>query len=238
MKKQHFFIFIVLFLFSGFLVAGLPKLAKRGFTYCFDNNDTGIEKLIDIDGYYESYSLIRRNNKIDTTFNTMMFYSNGLYVGAFGDTNRDRIIYDQEKSRWLGGNIPLFFEEISKDKDNKKYESFYLITWGRYIINNDTIKIQHMQKPSALASNPAYESWYKVTGRNSLIWIKTFRIDKEYPLRAIDPPEKNITYYFHKVPIIPPFDNAWILKEKWFWCNENDWKIFKKNKIMPQVVND
>lgn len=203
---------------------------KYGFTYCFDNQNTGIEKLINIDGYYKSHEMIMRNNRMDTTFNTKMFYPNGLFVSQFGDVNRDRITYDKTKQRWLGGNIPIYFEEISKDKKNENREWFFGGIWGRYIISNDTIKVQYMQYPHVLSAKYVYESWYKVLNRNSIVWIGGMNILSNEQFKQANSDRENNPYIFHKVLIIPPYEDAWILKKKWFWCYEDDWKAFMKDR--------
>jgi hypothetical protein len=149
----------------------------------------------------------------------MIFYDNGLVVGSFSHYN------DSNKP-------PLFLKEIIENPDAKNSKPFYLFAdCGGYIICGDTIKIQMIDN---CRFNDEYrcgkESWYKIVNKDTLLFLVSFLITtdqkekeywgKHYPLKG------GWTRTFNSISIKPLLDYYWILKEKWFWCNTNDWKDY------------
>jgi hypothetical protein len=210
MKKTILIIACACMVFS---CNSIPRSVKKAFTYHYTDTYTGIDTIINIDGYYA-------NNKI-------MFYDNGLVVGPF------EYGYITEKFNY---NESLFLKEIAEKPDIKDSKSFYnTVDCGSYIICGDTIKVQIMHKSWSINDYwRGHENWYKILNKDTLQVINYFPITankKEL--------EHFIKYYsipipvggrakikFVPVPSKPASDYYWILKEKWFWRNETDWKAY------------
>jgi hypothetical protein len=171
---------------------------------------TGIDTLIDIDGYY---------------YNSMIFYDNGLVV--------DDIWFGYTSERYE--NVSLFLKEIVDNPEAKDSKSFYdFVRCGSYVICSDTIKVQMMYKSHSFNDNwSAYEHWYKIIDGNLCLldWfmLTTNKKEKEQHRRnrsIFIPAGRGAKMKVKPVPVKPDPDYFWILKEKWFWQNESDWKAF------------
>jgi hypothetical protein len=177
-----------------------------------------IDSLINTKGYYNS------------GYWNFMFYDNGLFVYGFEDRNYERYEDDATKK-----NILLFLKEISEDEQAKGIKLFYdFDDWGSYVICGDTIKMQIMHKSYSL--NDAWhgkEKWYKIIDKSTIQLINSFYLTtdkKEIEMHNYYNPYRSIGEYatFIPIPVKPKPDNCWILKEKWFWCDELDWKDYMK----------
>ena len=184
----------------------IPKDIRRAFTYCYTDTYTGIDTLINIEGYYSAGG-------------TMIFYDNGLVVSP---------IY-----RYSTDLTPLFLKEIAENPETKKAKSFCnFIDCGSYVICGDTIKVQMIHNYHSMNDYwSGMEKWYKIIDKN-LHLLDVFRVttdkkEKEY-WRKIFPISTRVgeKIQFVPVPVKPQPDYFWILKEKWFWCNEQDWKDY------------
>ena len=191
---------------------GAPRRIKNAFTYCYTDTYTGIDTLINIDGYYSAHP-------------SMIFYDNGLVVGPFG------FGYNMEQFR---NNDTLFLKEIAENPEAKYSKTFYdFINCGSYVICGDTIKVQLIHKSYSMNDDwVGREFWYKIIDRDSLHFLDYFLIttnkkEKEF-VKKYYPFKGGLTKDFVSVPAKPPLDYYWILKEKWFWCNEQDWKDYMK----------
>jgi len=207
--------------------AGVPKYIRNAFSYCYNNEDTGIDSLINIEGYY--YISYPDTGFLKGGSFSFILYRNGLYKALLPAK------YDSIKKQY---DISLGLQEVVIYRDCEKAKWFYFGIWGGYVICNDTLKIQYIDKPWPLSSTYGSEEWFKVVDRNTLILINTM------PLSTDKSDWRNYEYYksirdeqakypavFVPVPVKPSPDDAWILKEKWFWCNEQDWKNYME-KIM------
>jgi hypothetical protein len=192
---------------------GIPPKVRDAFTYCHINKYTGIDTVINVKGYY----------------GRSIFYDNGLVFRNIGDYNSKRHKNNEEK------NIPLFLQEVAENAETKDSKFFYdVINCGTYILCGDTIKIQSIHKSYSLNDYwRGSEEWFKIIDRNTLVCIESMPLsmDKsdwqgyEY-YKANRGEEFKRPIIFVPVPIKPNPDYAWILKEKWFWCNEKDWKNY------------
>jgi len=210
----------------------IPKSIKNSFTYCYDGKYTGIDTLINIDGYYLAIS-IKENIKaiggfldarlgrcIDTTYTRIMFYNNGLMVYNMAD-----IYYNYIKKEHLRKDVASFLQDFSENSEAVGANDFYGNDWGRYIVCGDTIKVQRAHKSTSL--NDAWvlrEIWYKIIDKNTILCIDYFRL----PTTTVPQVSRGENYLMNFIPIPakPKPDKSWILKEKWFWCNESDWKAY------------
>ena len=108
--------------------------------------------------------------------------------------------------------------------------------WGIYKVVMDTIKMQIVQRPRDFMAGgwDSSEIWLKVISKDKFVKIKEFGFNQPVPkglyenehyYRRVD------TSFFTPLEPVPPFDKSWILKEKWFWCDEIKWREFMdKNK--------
>lgn len=106
---------ILLFIIGTALLTGCASMKPTGFTYTFEDRYTGLDTLINIDGYYITKKQLVGNNFF---FMYMyMFYSNGIFF----KTNVSEI-------------TPEVIESFTG-----KYTDYRFINWGTYRINGDTI---------------------------------------------------------------------------------------------------
>ncbi len=190
--------------------SSIPRRIKNAFTYCHVDAYTGLDTLININGFY--------------TLGTI-FYDNGLAVDLIND---DAVNLQRKDSLYLK-------ELVEKRKYKKgKYSYYNFIDCGGYTICGDTIKVKMIHKGYSI--NDFWigrETWYKIIDKNTLLVLGDFLIttnekDKEYERKAY-PFSGGSTVEFKPVSFKPPLDYYWILKEKWFWCNESDWKTYMGN---------
>ncbi len=152
----------------------------------------------------------------------MIFYRNGLYVeGYAGSTVYGEIIYEK-----------TFQEVIAKGKGHYFYKD---LVWGRYRIYGDTIKIQETNHPSLLS--PTWmpkECWYLIINKTTLMplgfkYIRTSIEEKDTGKIILFSKDQYFpaTFFSAKTPYS---EYSWLLKQKWFWCNESEYKQWKKQQ--------
>lgn len=213
-------IVILIMLSSCGVQKDVPKYISERFTYCYDGKDTGIDSLLKTDGYYviaESFKDIGYNSKKDTSYFNMMFYKNGICVfNFFPLDNKGRVIDNEFMS--------LFFKTIIEERESKESSFFYNTrNWGRYIIEGDTLKAQCIYRPSAGETTTIWginEVWYKIINRTTII---------EIPSESLTNRTKKERKYLPArfVPLIEiPTPDCWLMKEKWFWCDETEWDSY------------
>jgi hypothetical protein len=224
-----FILFIIGISSCAYYIA--PNYIKQNFTFCNDGKSKGIDSLININGYYSiaepysrpvfstPYDKNKTKYASDTMYQNLMFYRDGLFVIDFFALDANGTFEDDSK-------IPKFFKQIVENKESKVSKFFYSsFDWGSFRINGDTIKMQYIDRPIFGESRTfwyAWEIWYKVLNRNSIIEIYsnpihyTTKSDWENYQKAKK--EKVILpAKFVPVAVIPSSD-CWLKKEKWFWC--------------------
>lgn len=202
----------------------VPKHIKQGFTYCYDGKNTGIKSLLNIDGYYvipKPYDKYGKNavymHEIDTFYLNLMFFEDGIFVDNFYDCNSERLMKNEQ-------NIPLYFKEIAEDKKATFYQSF---NWGCYIISRDTIKVQFLNHPALLSPTwTAFEIWYKVIDRNTIIEIDSkpihYMTKSDWDNNLKYKKERKI-YPARFIPVdVMPSSDCWLKKKEWFWCKNRN----------------
>jgi hypothetical protein len=186
----------------------IPRKIKKAFTYCYTNTYTGIDTLINIEGYH---------------FNSLLFYDNGLVVRPIS-----------RNTYYLRFKEFSFLNEIAENPETKESKSFYnFADCGSYVISGDTIKVQMIHNYHSMNDDwKGLEEWYKIIDRNTLHFLDWFLIttdkkEKEFFKKYYSfPAGGGARVPFVPIPAKPPLDYYWILKEKWFWCNEQDWKDY------------
>lgn len=191
MKKYTLLILIPLLLQSC-ITYEISKLFKpSGFSYKYDGENTGLDSLLFMHGYFMTEKdndvsiLTYERYGIDGYYYAKMFYPDGLICSVSSSDSLD---------------IPRAFSENSEIKN--------WLTWGRYIVSGDTIKIQYIFDTGAMAGGvQTSHSSYKIIGKNKIKEIKdTKSKDKR--------PEKEYTFY----PLLnrlSPANCPW-LKKGWF----------------------
>lgn len=189
----------------------------KNFTLCFDDKYTGIDSLINCSGYYyskPSASLLQKNTNIqprDTIAETYIFYKNGFFIKGFSK---------------------LFCYQTSENL--KKYKDLNGGKWGLYTLSGDTIKAQFVESPSTMSFEKG-EWWFKIIDRNTIqlldfkyrIRLTSEEVKKSQLSKQIDdlPLCK-----FARIDAMPNPDKSWVKMEKWFWCNKEKYKEWKKNR--------
>jgi hypothetical protein len=213
-KAKH--IIITLFALSLFSCAyiGVPKHIKQGFTYCYNEEKTDIKELINIDGYF----VMGTPSSSSLAF---MFYEDGSFLYEFFDV-------DEERRKAGNPNISLYFQEIINDSTGKISSSFYKwFKWGLYIVEGDTIKAQYVNNPLSISPNwNAWEVWYKVINRNTIVEIYSTPIHymSESDWENWEKNKKQREKTIVPAKFIPvgekPIPNFWLKEEDWFWCEK------------------
>ena len=195
----------------------IPKSIEKSFTYRYDGKNTGIDTLINIDGFYREKRgvCILQGTSIyylDTVYSHFMFYDNGTYASGISD-----IYYDDHKKKWIKkDDVSMFLKDFAENSEAPGANYFYGNNWGGYIICGDTIKVQGMYKARSLNDSWYFhERWYKIIDKNTIQCINAVCFS--------DPA------IFYPIPSKPPPDKSWILRERWFWRNEADWKAYMEN---------
>ena len=213
---------VFLLCISFYSCASVPKHVRNAFHYCHSERDTGIESLIKMEGYY--YISYPDTGIMKGGGRSFMFYRNGLFK-----INLPVKLNPITKQH----DISLGLQEIVENTNKEASKWFYFGIWGNYTISKDTIKVQYISKPIPLSASSESEEWFKIVDRNTLIPINSMPLstDKsdwkhyEYNKYIRDEKAKHPAK-FVPVRYKPNPDEAWILKEKWFWCNEWDWQNY------------
>lgn len=128
----------------------------KGFSYYFDEKNTGLDTLIDINGYYVS------KEDCDNSFYSIgMFYSNGIFTLA-------------TTSNSSSPNIINCFKTGGKS-DYCQYPS-----WGTYRIVNDTIKTQIYQDNGNWGERYIWFRDFLIKSPTKIILIKKYCIISGY----------------------------------------------------------
>ncbi len=198
------YLLIAVILFS-FIACGVPKRVIKDFTYCFDHKVTGIDSLMNIKGFY--YLINKEQpHKIDpkeTPLKAFIFYANGFAM-------------TKHPTAWLKTNM------------DDKYSFF-----GIANLVGDTIKVQFLGSPRGMSVDK-YEVWFKILDRRTLKMI--YQGDGKY-LTNKDIEQFNLNtfyqkygtiYKFYPLKRVPRISKTYIINKRWFWCNEKDYKAWKK----------
>lgn len=148
-KQISYFYFILLIVITCCFSLSCSTHKPTGFTINYNKNiDTGIDSLINIDGYY----LMQR--ECDSTFySSFIFYPDGLFCIATGTDLSD-------VSQCFFSN-----EETTLCKN---------LSWGLYTIYNDTIKTQTLRQ-EGMAFSVIYRD-YLIQKDKSLVNISDYVI--------------------------------------------------------------
>ncbi|MBK5722865.1 hypothetical protein JGH11_18500 [Dysgonomonas sp. Marseille-P4677] len=129
------------------LILGLISCASKpkGFSYRFNGKETGLENLIDINGYY----IINEKNSMYCS--VFMFYENGLF--RFANTSESGV------------------EKVLTSFSSEEKEFYSFIPWGTYYFDNDTIYTQYIQERGLLYGSYILNRNYKILPNKKIICI-------------------------------------------------------------------
>lgn len=233
--RKTAYLFFLLPLFVSCAHSPVPKyIKKQQFSYCYDEKNTGIDSLINIEGYYtekiigknDLFSKVYHSNREATMdFMNFMFYKNGICVFGFHN---------------YGDSISSLFKEMRKVKEKHYYyKGPTNLYWGVYRIYRDTIKLQVINRPSLMSPTwMAFEEWYKIIDKNTLQLVVHRRLDIDienqgkdfqHPLEIVDT-TKVLPAKFESLEVIPYSEYNWLLKKKWFWCDKQAYKAWRKGR--------
>ena len=192
----------IVFLFSSCAFFIVPKSIKKNFDICYTGEKTGLDSLINLNGYYSSDAFSREeyvSNSADTTRNSKL----GTTLVLFPDGRAAYSIshYEALKQRIISGEL--------NEKESGKF--FY---WGNYYVKGDSIIVQYITLPTFNIPWEGYESIYTIKNRNtlSLFSEKPFRTSSIYHFYEKDKGTRNKWIYsdfvfeennFHPEPNIP-----------------------------------
>jgi hypothetical protein len=235
------FVISILLISCKTLWYNTPKFIKKGFTFKFVEKETCIDSLINIKGYYHESIIWDRieympqidifghltidTNEfkivVDTFDQYLIFFKDGICVNLVNNSSL---------------SMAEYIAEIINDDSLGIVNEFYnLNKWGRYIINEDTIKMQLIDRPIIYSSDrswQAYEVYYLIMHNNTLQRIYTRPIYKQKS------DIENFYNYYQKgrmyLPAIfveteaLPSSDGWIKEKIWFWKNKADWEKYNK----------
>ncbi len=184
----------------------VPDTILNNFNKCYDGRNTGIERILNIDGYYKSKT---------------------LYKGVRYDSQKNPIYYD------VSTDIIFYKDGIFGYNFNIPEDTNYQpasVYQGLYTFSSDTIKTQYLNKPSYMAPWEAWEVWYLVVSRSEIKEIRKFPIHEMSKSDWINFYDYGVdkmhdSYIFTSNSKIYNSE-SWLKKEKWFWCNEKDYQNF------------
>ncbi len=196
MKKYLIIFLIVLIAQSciGYQIS--KKFAPAGFSYKYDGENTGLDTLLFLHGYfmtekvYDASIETHERFGIDGHYYATRFYPDGLVCSVSSSDST---------------NIAKAFSEDSDIKD--------WLYWGRYIVSGDTIKVQYIFDNDVMSSSTAYSSSktdYIIAGRSTV-----FRIPNAKEQGTTTEPVRNKYNFYPMINSLSPANCPW-LKKEWF----------------------
>jgi hypothetical protein len=173
MKCKCFYhlVFIFLILLSSCDLLRIPAALKKDFTICYSGENTGLDTIINLHGYYrtlEERDRFGENHNtlhiIDTFYSNFMFFPDGVHLGLFSSRSKDLTPFFNEAN-----------ECINSKGDNCSFFSYHY--WGYNCVKGDTIIAQHINHVRSL--NQFYsgeEIKYKIIDKNTLYIISWRRL--------------------------------------------------------------
>lgn len=203
--KPAIYLFVWLSILSGCGIS-TPLRTKRSFTYCFDGENTGLDSLIDINGFFYMKSDINQNLIIDKG-NVGNFYPNfKFYENGFVHNN------------------PYILLDLNKSKFGSWIDNYSGADFGRYILKGDTIKIQLVEPPGG-QTQEIYEVGLVIIDKYNIRPI--YWGDPDLVSNATVEEYLKKGYYRNKILTFYPMERkinpekTWIYNKRWFKCKKN-----------------
>ncbi len=203
-----------------------PLKYLNELTLCYSKNSVNNHARLKHNGYYiqeltfiihhfkgSDWEIIERKSS-----NNFIFFENGIFLFGISDRNEFRV---------LGGtsDLDLYFQELSYSPEEtmRFHNSDY---WGLYYVSNDTIRTQYINHPSWNMPWNAIEQIFVVDDQGKLNSIKT-RVLGITNTNIIPSHTELIRHPAEYIPLETlPSSDAWLKREKWFWCDEDEWRTY------------
>lgn len=203
------------------------NLQKELFISYNGKNQNNHENLFDIKGYYTfykfgSFSIGPPNTKhykqLDSVQYNMFFFPDGVFAYCFYVNGQ------------FSDNVKLYFDSVYDTKKATPNDYWASFNWGMYKLTGDTIITWSTNRATLNSGWDIREQWFKIIDRQTLKSIYARPIGLDYLSQ-----EDLEKYWYNRdrysearfTPLekMPSSDN-WLKREKWFWCNEEDWKNY------------
>lgn len=127
--------------------------------------------------------------------------------------------------------IDQYLPEYFNQAKNKKFGFYNRGTqWGRYSIFGDTIRILSLESPGGM-SWLGSETYLKLSANGTLKYLYSVNPN------ALDLSFNSNQYQYEwsesqfiKDNTLPDPNKSWIIKRKWFWCNKEEYKKWKRER--------
>jgi hypothetical protein len=201
---------------------GVPRYIKKTYIGCYNGALTGIDTLLDLSGCFNASVPYSDHDEFER-FCAVNFYNDGIVIRFCAAVKSiDLLMNKQRKYHNIRG--------VFLDLDNYKY--YYEgrnIDWGLYQLKGDTIIAQFIEHPYPPALYYSHLIMYKIIDKYTIQEIFNKRIQSPKEPESIYRETPFLNKYYNFIPIEKlPSSDCWLKGEKWFWCNEKDWKEYKK----------
>lgn len=213
-------------LLSGCYTITARKEFKNKIKTCYTGEKTNrLNNIFDNLGYFTLYvkgnfSSGEPNTKDYIEYDSLpiniMFFNDGIYLQNF-------YLHDKHAD-----DMQYYFNNIygtEEDEENFWQNSF----WGSYMLWGDTVRTQFFFIGSLNAGWYGVEEWYKIIDRKTLKSIYRRPIGTSVTSEQLETYWKNDDRYT-QAEFVPlnrmPSSDCWLKKEKWYWCDENNWREY------------
>ena len=203
----------------------VPRHIKKTYIGCYSGAKVaGIDTLLDLAGCFSvNYLVPFRNEGMGTAYSTVIFYSDGIVTHTSASSSIPLDNFDERMQREI--------HQINTDPLDNKYfhEGRGMYYWGLYELKGNIIKVQYIKRPYPPEKYSSYIVMYKVIDRHT---IQEISHQEVLPPKETEPvyrvkPFLNKFYNFIPIEKLPSSD-CWLKDEKWFWCNDEDWKEYRR----------
>ena len=187
----------------------LEKDIQPLFTNVFDTTDKGLSKLINMGGVYLIKSKAN-TSEVTGSGHKFLFFKDGSFFVATSLIDKRN-----GKEYWNIWNFPF---------DEQKYR---LTNGGQgyYTISNDTINSFAIDRPRFGIPTPLVRLVFKIIDRTHIQLLGYRKSDGSF----VNAENEYYTGEVKKWEKLPPETN-WLMYEKWYWKNPEDWEAFMKTK--------
>ncbi len=214
----------------------MPSYLQKNFTYLYKPVKTGLDTLININGYYTEIEIeTHRNPKgflgneweytTDTSHMNCLFFDDGI------------VLYNMFASHLTSyPNLSAFLTNLAKDTSDSKY--LYGM-WGTYVVKGDTIRIQTIHPCFHFNIN---DSWNGCERHFKIIDKTTLKLIYVKPMYMSESDKKIYTEQFYSNSIkdenpykfIPseaiPSSDCWLKEQECIWKDKQDYLEFMNKK--------
>lgn len=182
---------ILLYMIGAALLISCSSIKPKGFTSVFEDKYTGLDTLINIEGYY-SHTLLR----YPELYRILMFYNNGLLMTTTS------VHLD-------GSDVSDYF---LSNNDGSKFQ-----TWGVYSIKDSIISIQLIETDGWLERSYVKYVKCKILPSQDIVNISDYVIIKQDSIYGSRNIINSKTAEFYPLVSKCNYNECPWLKKKWFY---------------------